>query len=109
MPRAAQEFLIPIKAVAARPGGRDERPDAALAQRPALVRAAVGEREILSADVEHADLAARDGDELALSRRDIARAGDHLTLHGRLYNARALSRNTLLFCASVIANLKTCC
>ena len=59
--------------------------------------------------IEHADLAAVDGDDLALARRDIERAGDDLTLHGSPYNALALSRNTLAFCSSVIVNLKACC
>ena len=60
------------------------------------MRAAVGEREIFAADVEHADLAARDGDDLALRparSRSRGRRPDGFTAEP--YNALALSRNTL--------------
>src|SRR6185436_20151924 len=105
----AQEFLMPRQFVMAGPVGLDQRDDLALAQRPALMRAAVGQREILAVQIEPADLAAVHVDDLALARRDLDRAGDDLTLHGRPYNALALSRKTLAFCASVMANLKVCC
>src|ERR1051326_4203421 len=81
VPRAAQEFPVAIEAIVAGPVGLNERPDTALAERAALMRAAVGEREIFPADIEHADLAAGDTDQLAPAGRHVARAGHHLTFH----------------------------
>ncbi len=57
-------------------------------------------------EIEHADLAAVHIDDLAMARRDFDGAGNDLTLHGRPYNALALSRNTLAFCASVSRELE---
>src|SRR4029079_8592876 len=88
--------------------GVHQRDHPAGAQRSALMRAAVGQREILAVEIEHADLAAVDADDLAIARRDIDGAGDDLPLHGSPYSALALSRNTLAFCASVMVNLNVC-
>jgi hypothetical protein len=46
------------------------------------MRAAIGQREILAVEIEHADLAAVDLDNLAVARRDIDGAGNDLTFHG---------------------------
>ena len=58
----------------ARPGDRGE--DLPLAQRAALMGAPVAQREELAVDVEHADRATADLDDLAPARRDLADPGD---------------------------------
>src|SRR5262249_7193681 len=95
VPGAAQKLVGPRQAVVSGPVGLHQRDDAALTERAALVRAAVGEREIFAAEIEDAELAAGRGHDLAAAGRDLARPRDDLTLHERPYNALALSRNTL--------------
>jgi len=69
----------------------DEYPDAgrfeeagqpAGADRPALVRTAISEREELAADVEDADGSIRDFDDFAPTDRDLAKGGDDVLGHG---------------------------
>ena len=94
VPRAAHDVAGPPALVLAgsRPG--DRAPDLPLAQRPALVRAAVAQREELAVDVEDADRATPDLDDLAPARRDLAdRATTVVASHRRdRYSAWALSR-----------------
>jgi len=97
MPGAAQKFLVSRQAVMAGSVGLHQGDDVALTQRSALVRAAVGQGEIFAVQIEHADLAAIHIDDLAMAWGDFDGAGNDLTLHGRPYNALALSRNTLAF------------
>jgi hypothetical protein len=52
------------------------------AQRPALVRTPIEDREVFAANIENADLPATNVDDLALTRRNLVDAGDDV-LHVR--------------------------
>ena len=64
--------------VAARAVRVDEPQQVAGAERAALVRAAVTEREVLAVDEEDAYLPPGDGHELVATRLDLALLGDHV-------------------------------
>src|SRR6185437_8480635 len=81
VPRAAQHLALPYQAELAGTIRLGETDEHATAQRRALVRAAIYQREMLAADVEHADLAALHRDDLAVPRRDLAHAGDDMPGH----------------------------
>src|SRR5262249_4479578 len=63
------------------PGRFERAPQLALAQRPALVRAAVAQREELPIHVEDADGNPRHIDDLPLARRDLVDGGDYISRH----------------------------
>jgi len=77
---AAQKLLVPRQPVMTGSVRLHQRDDVALTQRPAFVRASVGQREIFAIQIEHADLAAVHIDDLAMARRDFDGAGNDLTL-----------------------------
>src|ERR1700691_5439735 len=81
VPRTAHEFSVADKAVLAGAGRLPAPGDTAFAERAALVRASIGECIELAADVEHPDLAALGGDELAAPRHDLGGAGDDVAAH----------------------------
>src|SRR5262249_52899571 len=101
VPRAANELAGLRDLVGSSPVRSSQDHDHAPAQLGAHVRAAVGDGEVLSVDVEQADLAAHGGDDLAGAGRHIAGFGQDAAAHARPYTLLALSRNTLAFCSAV--------
>src|SRR5262245_58743857 len=77
MPWAAQHLALPLVGdLGAGHGGPHEAGQPSLAERPALVRAAVAQREQLALDVEDADLPASHFDDLARADRDLLDRSD---------------------------------
>src|SRR3954447_9321692 len=71
MPGAAQDLAFATPVVFARGRGKGRAMDAAKAERPALVRAAVAERVERAVDVEHPDRPSGHLDDLPPSGRDL--------------------------------------
>src|SRR5262249_418011 len=105
VPRAADELAPAHQLVLAGLAGLHQPDDPALAQLGTHVRAAVGERVVLPADVEDADLAAHGGDDLAGARLDLPRLRPNASAHARPYNARALSLSSMAFCSAASFSL----
>ena len=81
--RAADDLARALVVVLARPIRRDRAHGHALAERAALVRAAVADREVLAADVEDADRAACDLDDAARPGRQLVDVADDDARHVR--------------------------
>src|SRR5438093_8596868 len=71
MPGAAQDFAFATPAVLTRGRGEGRALDAAKAERPSLVGAAVAERVERAADIEHANRPSSNFDDLPLPRRHL--------------------------------------
>jgi hypothetical protein len=76
VPRAAEDFTLAAVGVLARRLGDDEAGDAPRAERPALMRATVAQREELPADIENTDRPPGDRDNLVRAGRNLLDGGD---------------------------------
>src|SRR5262245_26992982 len=83
VPGAAQELALARDAVLARTARLREPDDAPFAHRPAGMRTSVRQREEFAADVENADLAAFDSDELLFARLQLISRGDDMAAHDK--------------------------
>ena len=81
MPGATNELPAPAELIGTRLARLDKADDASLAQRGAVVRAAVSDREILAADIEDADFPALDRHQHALTRRNLLDGCDDVPRH----------------------------
>src|SRR6185312_7095560 len=76
VPWTAQHLAGPRRDERAGPLRFKQRRAPSLAQRPALMRTAVGKCEIFAVEIEDRNLAAGDGRRLAAVRRNVADPGD---------------------------------
>jgi hypothetical protein len=82
MPGAFQDLTLSAVFVLARQRRMDEATLLTQAERPALMRAAVPQGEIVAAEIKDPDRAPRDLDNLAPARRDLLHRGDDMFRHG---------------------------
>src|SRR5579884_1962356 len=89
VPGTGEDLALAREAHLARHGRLDRAPQLPLAQRAALVGAAVAQREVLALHVEDADRAAGDLDDLPPAGWDLVDGGDDV-LHSSPYSSTAL-------------------
>src|SRR5262249_28885862 len=93
VPRAADDLALPGVFDLAGIRGAREPDQRALAQRRALMRAAIEQAEELALDVEDRDRPVVDGDEFTRPRRQLADGGNHMSGHQEIpYTCLALPR-----------------
>src|SRR5690606_29967035 len=81
VPRAAHELTLALDAVLAGTIGQHDAGDHPGAQRPSLMRTAVGDGKILAVDIEDADLAALHFHDLVLAGLQLPGIRDDMTTH----------------------------
>src|SRR6185312_14587203 len=83
VPGASEDLARSARLVVARRCAFQRAPELARTQGAGLVRAAVEQREVFAVDVEDADGAPCDLDDLAPAGRNLARLGDDVLGHDR--------------------------